>query len=214
MADGKAPSQRVSRLLEIADYLRRIEEHKRNERNGVTAVWNPPLTVDEVLNLSRMEHKLLADLEEIRNGVSDSPLTPEEKECLREHGRQIGDLGPPVTAPIQEPAPPPAEAGEVDSLRAELDRERQRSATLAAEVERLRRELQEARKVEAGPQVQGATYSKLIDVLAGFPAAYPDPSRAKLDADIRQWIQKTTGCNEREKHVFGTILAEHFGLKD
>lgn len=95
----------------------------------------------------------------------------------------------------------------------EASRQNTPSEELAAEVQRLRAELAASAALPAGA-IHGKTFTKLAALIEAFPAAYPDPKRTKLDNDIRPWIKRTAGASDREAHVFGAILAEHFGLKE
>lgn len=64
------------------------------------------------------------------------------------------------------------------------------------------------------PDITGATFARLKQAIDTFSEKYPSyrEKPPKLDADIRVWLGKELGCSEREKHVFGQIIAEHFGL--
>jgi hypothetical protein len=116
---------------------------------------------------------------------------------------------------------------ERDKLKADIEETKEeRDAYHAAyarqceEVERLRAENAALRapgqSATAAPlaQINGETFKKLVDLVAKFPTQYPDLARAKLDADVRPWMEKEAGLSTREKHVFGVIIAQHFGLKD
>lgn len=62
--------------------------------------------------------------------------------------------------------------------------------------------------------IDGATFAKLATAISAFPQEYPQykSEPPKLDADVRKWLGTSFGCSEREKHVFGQIISEHFGL--
>lgn len=182
MMDRTAPSERAARFLEIEAYRRRIVEHKRYERNGVVAVWDQPLNMNEVFSLSRMEPKLIADREKILEDFRHTPITPEEERWLREQGCSTADLGLLAVAPIPESAPPPAAAGQADSLRVELDRERQR---LAAEVKQLRDELKEEAKRAPAWTNHNTRLFKLLSVVIEEAAALPSwPKQEVLIPDL------------------------------
>lgn len=61
--------------------------------------------------------------------------------------------------------------------------------------------------------ISGQTFRKLQKAITAFPSRYPDyqTKRPKLDNDIRPWL-RTLGANDREAHVFGVIIVEHFKL--
>lgn len=69
-------------------------------------------------------------------------------------------------------------------------------------------------KEQADRYIAGATSARLRQAIDAFPEKYPSyrEKPPKLDADVRDWLGKTFGCSEREKHVFGQIIWEHFGL--
>lgn len=63
--------------------------------------------------------------------------------------------------------------------------------------------------------ISGQIFGKLQCAIAAFPSKYPDyqTKRPKLNNDIRPWL-RTLGTNDREAHVFGAIIVEHFKLSD
>lgn len=63
--------------------------------------------------------------------------------------------------------------------------------------------------------IRGETFTKLESALQSFPSKYPDYASKppKLDGDVRLWMVENFKCNEREAHVFGAIIAEHFSLR-
>ena len=100
-------------------------------------------------------------------------------------------------------------------LQHDLEQERKRSAALEAELVRLRDQREAAQVGRDSGKIKGQTFAKLDKVIAEFPIAYKGRNfgSLKLDVEVRPWIKKLTSCNDRERHVFGTIVAEHFGLK-
>lgn len=69
---------------------------------------------------------------------------------------------------------------------------------------------------QAGYLVNGPTYAKLMQAIEEFPLKYPDyeTKPPQLDTDIRPWMVKKFGCSKnKEDHVFGMIIKEHFRLK-
>lgn len=60
--------------------------------------------------------------------------------------------------------------------------------------------------------LNGKTIERLGKAIADFPFRYPEyeTKQPKLDDDIRPWLKATHGASDREAHVFGTIIAEHF----
>ncbi len=69
-------------------------------------------------------------------------------------------------------------------------------------------------KEQDGRGIGGATFARLMQAIASFPEQYPDYSESppKLDEDVRVWLGDAIGCPTRERHVFGQIIFEHFGL--
>lgn len=64
--------------------------------------------------------------------------------------------------------------------------------------------------------ISGDTFSRLNAAIEAFPAVYPEyrTKPPKLDGDVREWLVTQFDCEKnREAHVFGKIIAEHFGLK-
>lgn len=63
--------------------------------------------------------------------------------------------------------------------------------------------------------IAGPTFASLMQAIDEFPTTYPDyrENPPKLDNDVRPWLVEQFGCNAREKHVFGQIIAEHFKLQ-
>lgn len=61
---------------------------------------------------------------------------------------------------------------------------------------------------------RGKTAERLTQAIANFPSRYPDykSKSPKLDDDIRPWLKSAYGISDREAHVFGTIISEHFEL--
>jgi len=65
------------------------------------------------------------------------------------------------------------------------------------------------------PLIIGDTFARLKRAIEAFPARYPDHGTKppKLNDDVRQWLRDSKIAeNEREAHVFGAIIAEHFGI--
>ncbi|MCG9095186.1 hypothetical protein [Laribacter hongkongensis] len=64
--------------------------------------------------------------------------------------------------------------------------------------------------------INSATFAKLRDAISAFPHKYPQyrSEPPKLDADVRKWLGTSFGCGDREKHVFGQIIREHFCLNN
>lgn len=63
--------------------------------------------------------------------------------------------------------------------------------------------------------INSAAYDRLQRSIEAFPRDYPDYTKRppKLDTDIRPWLKKSLyATNDREAHVFGVILSEHFKL--
>ena len=62
--------------------------------------------------------------------------------------------------------------------------------------------------------LRGKTAMRLIQAIANFPSRYPEYQLKppKLDDDVRPWLKSSYGASEREAHVFGAIIAEHFNL--
>ena len=102
-----------------------------------------------------------------------------------------------------------------DRLHHDLVKERRRSAALEAELDHLRDEREVLPVGQDSAMIKGQTFEKLNRVIAAFPTAYKGRNigSLKLDVEVRPWIKELTSCSERERHVFGTIVAEHFGLK-
>jgi hypothetical protein len=68
---------------------------------------------------------------------------------------------------------------------------------------------------DSSSTINGATFAKLQRAIAAFPSRYPDHATRlpKLDADLRPWLKEAgMATNDREAHVFGAILLEHFEL--
>ncbi|MEY4592647.1 MAG: hypothetical protein RIR18_1542 [Pseudomonadota bacterium] len=73
------------------------------------------------------------------------------------------------------------------------------------------------RKLEAESKtITGQTMDKLTLAVSLFPGKYPNYKTVspKLDADVRPWLKETENikATDRESHVFGAILSEHFGF--
>ena len=64
-------------------------------------------------------------------------------------------------------------------------------------------------------RITGPTFASLMQAIEEFPTTYPNyrENPPKLDNDVRPWLVEQFGCNVREKHVFGQIIAEHFDLQ-
>lgn len=62
------------------------------------------------------------------------------------------------------------------------------------------------------PKYDGPTFAKLRAAMEAYPIAY-DGKTPKLDDDVRPWLKQKYKCTDREASVFGTIIAENFGLK-
>lgn len=67
----------------------------------------------------------------------------------------------------------------------------------------------------ASMRIKGAVFAKLAAAIDSFPGKYPEHGGdwPKLDEDVRPWLAGAFGCSQREAHVFGAIIGEHFGLK-
>lgn len=68
---------------------------------------------------------------------------------------------------------------------------------------------------EDAVDIAGPTYERLQRAIAAFPVRYPDyeAKPPKLGDDVRLWLKETSlAANDREAHVFGVIVAEHFKL--
>lgn len=100
-----------------------------------------------------------------------------------------------------------------DERSQDLDQAHQRIAELEAEVGRLRAALEVATMPDITTSIGGETFAKLMKVIAAYPQAYPGKTHVKLDDDLRPWIKEKFGCSDREKHVFGAIVAQHFKLE-
>ncbi len=64
-------------------------------------------------------------------------------------------------------------------------------------------------------EVSGQTFARLQRSIAAFPVRYPgyQSQPPKLKDDVRVWLKEAAlASNDREAHVFGTIIAEHFKL--
>jgi hypothetical protein len=68
------------------------------------------------------------------------------------------------------------------------------------------------RGVEPNIKIEGKTFERLQRSIAAFPACYPEyeKKQPKLDDDIRPWLKAAYGASDREAHVFGAIISEHF----
>lgn len=79
----------------------------------------------------------------------------------------------------------------------------------------------ESRGGQASPEnaspveISGQTFARLQRTIAAFPDRYPHykSQPPKLKDDVRVWLREAAlATNDREAHVFGTIIAEHFKL--
>lgn len=64
-------------------------------------------------------------------------------------------------------------------------------------------------------EITGQTFDRLQRTIAAFPVRYPNykSQPPKLKDDVRAWLRETAlASNDREAHVFGAIIAEHFKL--
>lgn len=64
-------------------------------------------------------------------------------------------------------------------------------------------------------EIAGQTFSRLQRSIAAFPVRYPDyqSQPPKLKDDVRVWLKEAAlASSDREAHVFGTIIAEHFNF--
>lgn len=64
-------------------------------------------------------------------------------------------------------------------------------------------------------KICGATFNRLQRAIAAFPDQYPDHQLKppKLKDDVRVWLKNAAlAASDREAHVFGTIITEHFKL--
>jgi hypothetical protein len=71
----------------------------------------------------------------------------------------------------------------------------------------------EARQVQC--LITGPTFDRLQRAIATFPNRYIEYQTRlpKLDSDVRPWLKEAgLANNDREAHVFGAIIAEHFKL--
>lgn len=112
------------------------------------------------------------------------------------------------------PLPPGSSTTTDEGLREALAASRAECDTLREELARLKAA---ARSNDSGAhlQIKGATFEQLVDIVINkFPNQYPDRSKVKLDNDVRPWMKDELNLPDRERHIFGKIIAEHFGLKD
>lgn len=61
--------------------------------------------------------------------------------------------------------------------------------------------------------ISGRVFANLLRAIAAFPTRYPQYSERfpKLDSDVRPWLKESgIATNDREAHVFSSILSEHF----
>lgn len=61
--------------------------------------------------------------------------------------------------------------------------------------------------------IAGKTHERLERAICDFPSRYPEykTRTPKLDDDVRPWVKNGGYArNDREAHVFGVILLEHF----
>lgn len=68
---------------------------------------------------------------------------------------------------------------------------------------------------EDNVKIAGPTHKRLQRAIAAFPARYPGYKERppKLGDDVRVWLREVSiAANDREAHVFGAIIAEHFNL--
>lgn len=69
--------------------------------------------------------------------------------------------------------------------------------------------------VQGQQVITGPTFERLQRAIAAFPGRYVDYQTRppKLDSDVRPWLKEVKLANsDREAHVFGAIVAEHFKL--
>lgn len=70
-------------------------------------------------------------------------------------------------------------------------------------------------KNDMPPAASGDTCNRIGKAIFAFPVQYPDYKTfsPKLDADIRPWLKESgIAKNDRESHVFGSIISEHYKL--
>ena len=60
-------------------------------------------------------------------------------------------------------------------------------------------------------EIGGKTFSKLMASIRAYEDKYQGRS-PKLDIDVRPWLRSDINCSEREAHVFGAIISEHFNI--
>lgn len=62
--------------------------------------------------------------------------------------------------------------------------------------------------------ISGQTFDRLCRAIAAFPERYPEyqSKPPKLNDDVRAWLKANYGASDREAHVFGAIISEHFKL--
>ncbi|WP_153147355.1 hypothetical protein [Dechloromonas sp. H13] len=64
-------------------------------------------------------------------------------------------------------------------------------------------------------EIRGDIFRRLQRAISAFPSRYPDykTEQPKLTIDVRAWLKEVSlAMNDREAHVFGAIIAEHFDL--
>ena len=101
---------------------------------------------------------------------------------------------------------------EYDALAQEMDRQGKDTSTQANESPQ-----KAIPAPECGLKINSPTFAKLMQVIEAFPVQYPDykTNPPKLNDDVRPWMVKSFGCTKnKEDHVFGRIVKEHFQLKD
>ncbi len=66
----------------------------------------------------------------------------------------------------------------------------------------------------AQPAIKGKTFETLIAAISAYPVRFNDLHReVKLDSDIRSWLKKEFKLADRDTHILGRMVAEHFVVK-
>ena len=75
-------------------------------------------------------------------------------------------------------------------------------------------EIEHPKLIQDSKGLNGKTIERLGKAIADVPSRYPEyeTRQPKLDDDIRPWLKSAYGASDREAHVFGAIISEHFRL--
>lgn len=68
---------------------------------------------------------------------------------------------------------------------------------------------------DSSSAVQSLIYERLLKSVAAFPSAFPDyeTSPPKINNAVRPWLKdKGFAANDKEAHVFGAVIRDHFKL--